>query len=85
MMFHVPQSNSPFLFQEKYMMCTGKEVLKNNVFYKIYTRFFISRNLQFFYGRKNFQPESCLAVAYSIHSQTLVAQKLLTFNKVMLP
>ena len=35
--------------------------------------------------RMNFQPESFLAVAYSIHFQTLPAQQLLIFNKLMLP
>ena len=32
-----------------------------------------------------FQPESFLAVVYSIHFQPLVAQQLFVFNKLMLP
>ena len=55
------------------------------------TRFFIYIQLHFLfqiqtaYGYINFQSESCLAVAYSIHSQLLVAQQLLIFKKIMLP
>ena len=37
------------------------------------------------HGRTNFQLEICLTAASSIHFQPLVAQKLLIFNKFMLP
>ena len=37
------------------------------------------------YGRINFQPESCLVVAFSIRFQSLISTQLLVFNKSMLP
>ena len=37
------------------------------------------------YGRINFQPESCLVVAYSIRFQSLIFPQLLVFNKFVLP
>ena len=33
----------------------------------------------------NFEPKSCLAIAYSIHFQRLFTQQLLIFDKFMLP
>ena len=37
------------------------------------------------YGRINFQPESCLVVAYSTRFQSLIFPQLLVFNKFVLP
>ena len=62
----------------KYILKLGKHY----TFFKKQLHFLFQPHVA--YGHMNFQPERCLAVAYSIHFQPLVVLKIFTFKKFIL-